>query len=281
MSDIKKAFKSRFPDGWIMEADYKQLEIFALAFLSGDINLKTALRNKVDLHRKHAAMLWNIDERAVTSVQRRQAKEMSFQLQYGAGYKSMAEKLKISEELTRKFIYDYYIAYPGVGRYHEILMREINKNRTPTDKHTKSGYPIGRSWYESPTNRRYCFLEQESPDWMRKRGVETSFKPTEWKNYIVQGFATGEIMPMMRGKLRLRLVNDNMLSDKALLINTVHDNVVLDVQHDYIEAACALVKETLELAPEYLKEIFDIDFDLPLEVDIKYGKTWGELEYVY
>ncbi len=40
MSDIKKCFISRFgDDGLIMEADYSQLEIVALAELTEDYNL--------------------------------------------------------------------------------------------------------------------------------------------------------------------------------------------------------------------------------------------------
>ena len=34
----------------------------------------------------------------------------------------------------------------------------------------------------------------------------------------------------------------------------------------------------MEKAPQYLKEEFDMDFDLPLKVDVKMGKNWAEME---
>ena len=41
-----------------------------------------------------------------------------------------------------------------------------------------------------------------------------------------------------------------------------------------------LIKETMEKAPQYLKEIFNIDFDLPLKVDGEAGENWLEMRPV-
>jgi hypothetical protein len=39
-----------------------------------------------------------------------------------------------------------------------------------------------------------------------------------------------------------------------------------------------VVKQTMEEAPASLKSIFGIDFKLPLPVEVKIGKNWGELK---
>ena len=46
------------------------------------------------------------------------------------------------------------------------------------------------------------------------------------KNYPVQGFATGDIVPIVLLEIEKRLKNDKL---KSVLVNSVHDSVVLDV----------------------------------------------------
>ena len=58
--------------------------------------------------------------------------------------------------------------------------------------------------------------------------IWTVFSPTQLKNYPVQGFATGDIVPEVLGRLR-RVLTEKGLSDKVLLVNTVHDSVLFDV----------------------------------------------------
>ena len=90
---IKDCFISRWgSDGYLMEVDFSQLEVVALAILSGDPVLKDDLLSGRDMHRMRAAELFGIPEASVTDGQRQLCKQLSFQLQYGAGYKSMAEK---------------------------------------------------------------------------------------------------------------------------------------------------------------------------------------------
>jgi DNA polymerase I-like protein with 3'-5' exonuclease and polymerase domains len=137
-------------------------------------------------------------------------------------------------------------------------------------RRTDKGLPAGQGWYAGPTGRRWVFHEHDHPF---KDG--TSFSPTQLKNYPVQGFATGDIVPLVLGKL-FRVLKNSEYAQQALLINTVHDSIILDVKKEVLDEVCKLVKDVMESAPAYLDEVFGIKFDLPLPVGISYGPTWGE-----
>ena len=81
---------------------------------------------------------------------------------------------------------------------------------------------------------------------------------------------------MMLGKL-YRIFSG---MDSIKLINTVHDSVIFDCKSTYITAHVPAIKRIMEEVPKYMMEEFGIDFDLPLEVEIKAGPNWGSMEKV-
>jgi len=292
MSDIKLCFESRYgSDGVIMEADFGQLEVVALAFLSGDKQLREDILNKVDIHSVNAAKLFKrhlpefLSAKAsgdpLTLNQRKLAKQLGFQLQYGAGAKSMADKNGISKAVAQRFIDNYYARYPGVKEWQDWVAKDVNTTRAINNSlRTEKGFPVGEGTYISITNRRYYFREFDNPFYDKNATWKTSnnptnFSPTQLKNYPVQGFATGDIVPMMLGKV-FRLLLPYRKDIK--MINTVHDSLVFDCRITSAHTFGRLIKEELERAPQYLKEEFGIDFDLPLEVEVKVGPSWGELK---
>lgn len=280
MSDIKSVFTSRFGDnGRIIEADYSQLEVIVLAFLSQDEQLLSDIRNKVDIHGINASKLFGVN---YTEAQRKLAKRLSFQLQYGSGAKNMAQKNKIPVHVAKTFIANYYTRYPRVKEWQDEVYEAVKASRELTDKHTVKGLPLGSGTYRSITGREYVFFEYDNPyydpsiTW--KRQIPTSFSPTETKNYPVQGFATGDIVPMIVGKLYRAIKADPIFDGRVLLINTIHDSILIDCQKDFVPDVCMLVKTVMEKAPEFLYEEFGIEFDLPLPVGLKVGKNWGDME---
>jgi len=107
-----------------------------------------------------------------------------------------------------------------------------------------------------------------------------TFSPTELKNWPIQGFATGDIVPMMVGIL-LRNLEDAKLVDKgACLVMTVHDSVVLDTPKEIEYSVAKLAKETLENAPMYMKQFFGIDFPCKLGVGVEAGSNWQDKEEI-
>lgn len=286
MSAIKQCFESRWEDGYILETDFSQLEVVGVAFLSQDENLIEDIINERDLHCMSASFLFGEDYETIYSavqagdkswIQKRKAsKSPTFQLQYGAGYKSIAKKCGLSESQAKTFIENYYGRYYGLKDWQESNIATVKAKRKVTDKHTSTGFPIGESYLPSLTGRQYYFQEQENPAWLAAKGEPTSFQPTQIKNYPSQGFATGDLVPMCVGELYYALKESPSLKDKALLINTVHDSVLLDVEASVLEEAIQVVEKVLTSAPEYLKFYFGLEFNLPVKVESSWGRTWAD-----
>ena len=104
----------------------------------------------------------------------------------------------------------------------------------------------------------------------------TSFS-TQIKNYPVQGFATADIVPLACINIQ-ELVDKHNL--KSMLINTVHDSVVVDIHPDEEITMVRLMREGASNVIKSLKNTYDIDFNVPLETEVKIGYDWLNLEVV-
>ena len=285
MSNIKKCFVSRWSEGVIMEADFSQLEVIGLAVLSGDEQLKDDIKSGLDMHSVNAAKLFNqdfdefkerVDAGDKDAVKKRKiAKALSFQLQYGAGAKSMAKSNGIAEDLAEKFIANYYDRYPEIKNWQTANIETVQHSSVPSNgKTTPKGNFVDEGQIVNPTGRLLKFYTNDAPDWMQRDGIRTTFSPTEIKNYPVQSFATGDIVPMVLG-----YVNDMVMwhEDEILLINTIHDSVMFDVKNmDYASYWSGKVKECMEKVPEYLKIHFELETDMQFPAEVEIGKTWAD-----
>lgn len=275
---IKSCFKSRFPNGYIMEVDFSQLEVVGLAILSGDDVLKDDILSGRDMHRWRAAELLGKAEADITEEERRLAKQLSFQLQYGAGYKSLAAKNNITEELAKKFISNYYSRYGEVAWWQANVKEAVEDSRKPSGTHTAGGLPRGEGEHVSPTGRVYRFFEYDPPSASRWGSKDARFSPTEIKNYPVQGFATADIMALYRGRVYRRLMALGIMH-QAKLINTVHDSVMLDVvDEEMVRYVHGVLSDEADKLPGELERLWGIKTSLPLKVETKYGKKWSELK---
>lgn len=274
--DIKKVFVSRWGnDGHIVEADYSQLEMVELAILSGDNQLLADIRDGVDMH---DTLFKELHGRLPSKAERKANKQCAFALVYGAGANGVAEQGGISKAQAQKFIETFYARYKGVEDYHKRLIVAAQLGRRYTGlKDAETGLPVGEFTYVSKhTKRRYWFREYPT-DW-----GTINFSPTELKNYMVQGGATGDKVPMICGILYRVLKNHPRLKDKCLMVNTVHDSIMFDIHKDVVYEAFGVIKETMESAPEHYARIFGYSLPLPLKVGLSYGPNWldqSEVEF--
>ena len=288
--NIKKCFVSRWGnDGYIVEADFSQLEVIGAAEISGDPMMRKDILDGIDSHSQSAAWLnpeysyedirgGYLDGDVFFTKLRKNAKAPRFELQYGAGATSIAENNKISIEAAQGFIDRYYQRYSVLKDFQDRVMATVQKSRVPTGEHTPRGNPQGIGTYISQTGRIYAFLEQDAPSFLQRKGVLTSFSPTQCKNYPIQGFATGDIVPEVVGRLMRRLQVSYKLREKCLMINTVHDSIIFDVHKSELNLACRQIKTIMEDAPVWMKQRFGIEITLPMNVDVEYGTNWYELK---
>jgi len=65
-----------------------------------------------------------------------------------------------------------------------------------------------------------------------------------------------------------------------MLINTVHDSVVADIHPDEESIMIKVMREGSSNVIKSLKEIYGIDFNVPLDTEIKIGYDWLDLKVV-
>ncbi len=278
----------------IIAADYSQLEIMILAQLAGPGQLRDDIQNGVDIHTALLCERLKEDYDTVKAILenedhpeyekwyklRKENKQMSFQLQYGASAISMARKLGLPKYVTEDFIKSYYGRYSEVKRSQQLWIETVKEKAKPSKRRTELGYPAKVSWLGSPTGRRYVFYETDSPEWLRRKGIMTSFNPPNIKNYPVQGFATGDLVPIAFSNLN-DYIMDNDLVYNLVLANTVHDSIVGYVQEDFIEEAAQIVREIMEQGvPHYLYTYYGIELFMNLLVEVEVGKTMSTMRRV-
>ena len=268
--DVKRAYVSRYgKDGAILELDYSQLEMVALAYLANDKQLIDDINNGRDMHRELYKGMYG---RYPTDKERKPFKRFSFLLVYGGGATTLMAQSGCDRETANRFISTFYSRYKGVKKYHEHIVKLANEKATVYYSMEESG-PKYNFYYESPTGRHYIFSK-----YYNEKRKDYSFSPTELKNWPIQGFATGDVVPMMVGILLRNLEEQGLVDKGAKLIMTVHDSVVLDVPLDILHECAILAKQTLEDAPKYLKKHFNINFPCQLKVGVESGINWQDKE---
>lgn len=289
-SPVKEYFDSRYGvDGYIVQADYSQLEVIWQAFLTQDRNMMNDIKNGVDFHCKRLALKLGESYESVFhkckvldddeyNAMRKDIKTFSFQRSYGAGAVKIAASTGMSVDEVKGIIKAEEKEYPGLVRYFNKVRTEVDHSlvNQPVAGKTEKGADYRKGFYKSITGRVYAFKENDSPDFMVKKGILTSVSPTIIKNYPVQGGATGDLIPTMMAMLFYKLKKYNEYGEKFVLINQVHDSIMLDVHKDYLNDICLATKRTLEDAPRIMNKLFKLNFGLPLTVDIEYGINWKE-----
>jgi DNA polymerase I-like protein with 3'-5' exonuclease and polymerase domains len=269
---IKAAFRSRYKNGKLIEADYAQLEMVALAYLSGDARLTADIQLGLDMHTE---LFRDMHGRAPTSEERKRFKRQAFGLVYGAGAAKIAEGAGVSVAEASEFITTFYARYPDVKEWHEDMYEIVTDRGIHTGHLDTDGTPIRTSVYESCTGRHYVFREYDAPEWMKERlhkPLLKTFSPTEVKNYFVQGLATGDIVPLAVGQLYRALYASNLKGTR--LINTVHDSVMLDSPDYEAAQAAVLTRQVLKNTPAAFEKVFGKPFPLPLNVGVSWGPNW-------
>tara|TARA_R100000773_G_scaffold21550_1_gene19120 strand:- start:14899 stop:16950 length:2052 start_codon:yes stop_codon:yes gene_type:complete len=233
---VKKVFVSRWNDGKIMEADFAQLEFRVAGFLSQDSVAIKEVTEGFDVHAYTAKIISENGQR----ISRQEAKAHTFAPLYGAtGFGRTKAEASYYEQFTHK--------YKGIGQWHQRLATEVLSQRKIT----------------TPSGRQFSFPYVKR----RKNGTITDF--TAVKNYPVQSFATADIVPAVLIEIFHRL------SDmESMLVNSVHDSVVIDVHPDEEDKVIALIDDINNNLKLIIDDRFGIDFNVPLLLEAKIGVNW-------
>lgn len=283
-SEVKKMFISRFPGGKMIEADYTQLEVVVQGLLSGDKQLIEDLINKVDFHCKRVSAWKGITyEEAVYRCKnpeypehkiwhnfRTDAKVFSFQRAYGAGAEKISATTGMAIEDVKELIEAEEILYSGIITFNERVAKVVTDSATPFKDPVRGFRTFRRGYWQAPTGTIYSWRSYDAPSYLQKRGIKDSFKPTELKNYPVQGTG-GEIVQTQLGLLWRHFVANDNYGGRALLCNTVHDCVWIDSAPDVVMEVARDTKRILESVPETLQRLYGIHSPVPFPVEVEQG----------
>lgn len=269
MSLVKDLFISRWQDkGVLVEIDCKQLEVCALAEITGDPVLIKEMNDGVDIHRANAASWKRKTLKDVTDEERKAAKKMSFQMQYGASAKGMAAKLGLEVAETKAFLDAYFAKYKCVSGISDYLALQSKRNSQEIEPLSKQhSIPV-----DTPTGAAYTagvYQNKYNGKW------EPSF--TQMKNYPVQGFATGDFVPLVLNMMQAEIEGFS-LQDTVLFCNTIHDSGMFDCHVDSLACLLFVFEKVFNDIPETFKELFDYELKVNYTYTVKIGQTWGDMQ---
>ena len=235
---IRRAMVSRFDGGKILEADYGQLEFRVAGFLANDPQVYHDVENKTDVHTVTAEII---------GCSRQDAKAHTFKPLYG-GTTGTPDQQRYYRAFKEK--------YAGVADWHDKLQKDA----------------VEKGFITLPSGRQYAFPGTTWTEW------GTATNRTAICNYPVQGFATGDLLPIALVKLSKSMKSKNL---KSVICNTVHDSIVLDVFPGEEDTCTELVVEAMMSLPQECQRRYGIEYDMPISVECKMGPNWLDTHVVY
>lgn len=269
--NIRQAFSSRFGAlGEMVEIDFKQVEVLALAHLSQDRTLIDDILTGRDIHTETGKGVFG---RAMTKTQRRVVKTINFGLIYGGSAQTLAEQAGIAPNLAKRCIDAFYRRYPETRTYFTRYFDEVVealKTRGVFASYV-NGMTVKKVRMDSPTGRMYTYTEQWSD---KMHEIQAPY--TQTRNYPIQGLATADMVLNIMGVLWRRLLYKYKC--RVFMCGLIHDSLVFDCYKedtdDFIKDASLLMMRAGE---ELNKVCPDLNWTLPVKVEVSRGDTLGDM----
>ena len=204
--------------------------------------LLDAFRHGRDVHKATAAEVFGVTLDEVTSDQRRSAKAINFGLIYGMSAFGLAKQIGCDRKQAQAYIDVYFHRYPGVLAYMERTREQASQ----------------QGYVETLFGRRLYLPDIHAKNPALRKGAERTAI-----NAPMQGTAA-DIMK------RAMVAVDSWLGTCGLdarVILQVHDELVLEVREDQVEALKAGLLPLMSGAAA---------LDVPLLVEAGVGDNWDE-----
>lgn len=240
--DIRSSFQAP-KDHLFLSVDYSQIELRVLAYLSQDPVLVDAFVHGHDIHIKTAAKIFDVAEDAVTHDQRNIGKRINFSILYGLTAYGLSKDMSIPVKDAQRYIDTYFAQYPKIKDW-------MNSVITFTKEH---GYTTT-----------YFKRRRAVPGIHERNQHLYNLAERIAINTPGQGTAA-EIMKLGMIHLHKKLID---LKSNAKIILQIHDELLLCVPNNEIEAVTALTIDTLQSV---------VSWNVPLTVQAKSGTNWHEV----
>ena len=233
---VKRVFVSRWEGGKIMEADFAQLEFRTAAFLAQDEKAMEEIATGFDVHSYTAQVITDAGQK----TSRQDAKAHTFAPLFGAtGYGRSKAEAAYYKHFVEK--------YEGIAAWHKKLGDEALRFMKITNV----------------SGRQYAFPDVKRRD----NGMPSHF--TMIKNYPVQGFATGDVVPVVLNRL-----HELLQPLHSCVVNSVHDSMVVDVHPDEEREVLAIIDQLNTGINDLVEQTYNVTMNVPLLLEAKIGPNW-------
>lgn len=230
----------------LVSFDYSQQELRVLAHLTQEEKLIEAFKNNRDVHKLTASQIFNTDYDKVTKEQRAIGKTINFGIIYGMGSFGLSEALQIPQHDADLFIKNFYKNFPKIKVYYDNFFKEgMKQNYVET--------LLGR--------RRFVFLnpKQKFMDNQTRRIL---------LNFPIQGTAA-DLMKKAMVEIDKKILKKNK---NIFLLLQIHDDLVFEMPTANKTQLNKVIKEIKEV----MCDVYPLS--VPIDVDIKIGTDWGNME---
>lgn len=235
--EYKRLFWAGDDDYEVAEFDGSQLEFRVAVDMGKDKVGLAEIENGVDIHSFTAKVLTDAGE----PTSRQEAKAKTFRPLYGGGSGSPALQ-EYCEYFKKK--------YDGISRTQRNWAIKCASDGQYTT-------PYGMVFYFPGTK-------------MQRSGYITN--STNIYNYPVQGFATGEIIPLVLVYFWHRTRNM-----PVRIFATIHDSVAVKVKRGYFDAVLDVAKQSFTHdVYNHLLRVYKYKFRVPLGLGAKVATHWGD-----
>jgi DNA polymerase-1 len=198
-----------------------------------------------DIHRAVAADVFGVPLEAVTRQQRGQAKTINFGIIYGVTAFGLARRIEgLSVKSAGELIKAYNQRFPSIAGFIEKCVQMAQT----------------QGYVETILGRRRPINDINSDVLSIRSGSERMAM-----NSVVQGSAADLIKRAMLN-IHRRIRRENRPSRMLL---QVHDELVFETPADRVEEEAAMVREEMTQA---------MKLDVPLKVEVGWGKNWQEVK---
>ena len=237
---LRDAFVST--DGFtLVSLDYSQLELRLLAHVSHDPTLVSAFMGGEDIHALTASKVFGVPLSEITQKQRRIGKTLNFGIVYGMGPRLFSKTSGVSMEEAKKFISEYFKAFPEVRTWQGCVKEEMKKN----------------GFVENENGRKRWFPKDAAPGEFERAGI----------NMPLQGLGADILkLAMIRASKELRALPEK---DSAFLLLSIHDELLFEIRDELVSSLTPRLKTIMENA---------YALSVPLTAEMKIGKKWGTMK---
>ncbi|HVE56898.1 MAG TPA: DNA polymerase I, partial [Pyrinomonadaceae bacterium] len=224
----------------LISADYSQLELRLLAYVTRDERMLDAFKNGEDIHAQTAKLVFGAKDEKELKEKRRLAKIVNFAIAYAVEAFGLSQRVGLTRAEAKKVIEDYYETYKGVKKFMDETPELVREKGFVTSIYGR------RRYFPSINDRNFN---------VRTRAEREAI------NMPLQGTAS-DIVKIAMLKVDEALEREGL---KTQMIMQVHDELLFEAPEAEVEKASEIIKRSMESA---------VELDVPLTVEVGAGDNW-------